>query len=86
MTDTQSLKNFETTPMNIMVEEISITQSAFAVNEKGDTVFLNARLVERMNIDHGEVLLGYSIPNYEDKRANTPWRCIHVEQNESHYD
>ena len=34
MTDTQSLKKFETTPMNIMVEGISITESAFAVNGK----------------------------------------------------
>ena len=79
MTNKQLWKAFETTPMNILVEEISTTKSAFAVNEDGDIVFLNARLVERMGIDPGEILLGHCIPNYEDKRDHTPWRCIRVE-------
>ena len=80
MTNTQLLEKFETTQMKILVEGISITNSAFAVNEKGDAVFLNARLVDRMDIDRGEILLGHCIPNYENKRDQTPWRCIHVEQ------
>ena len=84
MNNTQLIKSFDTIPMKLLVEEISMSRSAFAVNEKGDQVFLNARMVRRMEIEHGEILLGHCIPNYEDKRDHTPWRCIQVEQIETH--
>ena len=83
MINTQLRKTFETTPMKIMVEEISFSKSAFAVNEKGDSVFINARLVKRMGLDYGDILVGHCIPNYEDKRDHTPWRCIQVEKIEN---
>ena len=83
MINTQLRKTFETTPMKIIVEEISFSKSAFAVNEKGDSVFINARLVTRMGLDYGDILVGHCIPNYEDKRDHTPWRCIQVEKIEN---
>ena len=83
MINTQLRKTFETIPMKIIVEEISFSKSAFAVNEKGDSVFINARLVTRMGLDYGDILVGHCIPNYEDKRDHTPWRCIQVEKIEN---
>jgi hypothetical protein len=67
---------FETFPMKIMVEDISLAGSAFASNDKGDTVFLNKRIVERLDLEGGEILMAQCIPNYEDKRDAIPWRCI----------
>ena len=76
MNDTPQRTAFETHPMRIMVEDISVAGSAFASNEEGDTVFLNKRIVDRLALEGGEILMAQCIPNYEDKRDLIPWRCI----------
>jgi len=76
MNDTPQFKKFETHPMRIMIEDISVAGSAFASNEEGDTVFLNKRIVDRLILEGGEILMAQCIPNYEDKRHSIPWRCI----------
>jgi len=76
MNDTPQRTAFETHPMRIMVEDISVAGSAFASNEEGDTVFLNKRIVDRLALEGGEILMAHCIPNYEDKRKAIPWRCI----------
>lgn len=76
MSDAPQRITFETHAMQIMVEDISLAGSAFASNEEGDTVFLNKRLVERLALEGGEILMAQCIPNYEDKRDAIPWRCI----------
>ena len=76
MNDTPQRTAFETHPMRIMVEDISAAGSAFASNEEGDTVFLNKRIVDRLILEGGEILMAQCIPNYEDKRHSIPWRCI----------
>lgn len=76
--------SFETKIMKIMVEEITYANSAFATNEQGDAVFLNTRIVERMNLEGGEILMAHCIPNYEDKRDQIPWRCVRVGTSEGH--
>ena len=76
MNDTPQRTAFETHPMRIMVEDISVAGSAFASNEEGDTVFLNKRIVDRLALEGGEILMAQCIPNYEDKRDAIPWRCI----------
>lgn len=69
---------FETKAMNVMIEDVTVSGSAFGSNEDGDTVFFNARLVERMKLDFGDIVCASAIPNYEDKRAETPWRAVRV--------
>jgi hypothetical protein len=71
-------KSFETKAMNVMIEDVTVAGSAFGSNEDGDTVFFNARLVERMKLDFGDIVVAAAIPNYEDKRAETPWRAVRV--------
>ncbi len=71
-------KAFETKAMNVMIEDVTVAGSAFGSNEDGDTVFFNARLVERMKLDFGDIVCANAIPNYEDKRAETPWRAVRV--------
>tara|TARA_R110001599_G_scaffold220714_1_gene419168 strand:+ start:1019 stop:1447 length:429 start_codon:yes stop_codon:yes gene_type:complete len=76
MQDIPMRKTFETTSMKILIEEVSYTNSAFAINEDGEGVFLNGRMVDRLSLEGGEVLMAKCIPNYEDKRDSIPWRCV----------
>jgi len=69
-------KGFETQKMHVMIESASYTGSAFGSNEQGASVFFNQRLVEKVSIDIGDIVEAYVIPNYEDKRHETPWRAI----------
>jgi len=69
---------FETNKMQVMIEGLTYTGSAFGSNEAGDTVFFNQRLVERVSLEVGDIVEAHAIANYEDKRADTPWRAIRV--------
>ena len=69
---------FETNKMRVMIEGLTYTGSAFGSNEAGDTVFFNQRLVERVSLEVGDIVEAHAIANYEDKRAETPWRAIRV--------
>ena len=69
---------FETNKMRVMIEGLTYTGSAFGSNEAGDTVFFNQRLVERVSLEVGDIVEAHAIANYEDKRADTPWRAIRV--------
>ena len=72
-------KAFETNKMRVMIEGLTHTGSAFGTNEAGDTVFFNQRLVEKVELEIGDIVEAYAIPNYEDKRDETPWRAIKVD-------
>ena len=72
----QTRSAFETIVMRVLIESVSYTGSAFGSNEKGDIVFFNQRLVEKIGLDMGDVAVAHVIPNYEDKRQETPWRAI----------
>ena len=76
MQDIPMRKTFETTSMKILIEEVSYTNSAFAINEEGEGVFLNGRMVDRLSLEGGEVRMAKCIPNYEDKRDSIPCRCV----------
>ena len=71
-------KSFETNMMKVMIESVSYTGSAFGSNEDGDTVFFNQRLVDKVDLEMGDIVEAFAIPNYEDKRDDTPWRAIKV--------
>jgi len=69
----------QTRKQQILVEYLTDTGSAFAVTPHGEQVFLNRRLVEKMNLEGGEVLDAFLLPNYPDKRETIPWRAMRVE-------
>jgi hypothetical protein len=71
-------RKFDTEEMQVLVEELSHTGSAFGMNEEGDGVFFNARLVDRMDLETGDEVIAHCVPNYEDKVDEIPWRCIRV--------
>lgn len=62
----------------ILVEYISEMGSAFAVTEEGDQVFLNERLVTRMDVQPGDVFDAHLVLNYPDKRERIKWRAMRV--------
>ena len=68
-----------TTQAQILIEYVAETGSGFGVTPEGDTVFLNARLMERMKVKPGDIYNAFLLPNYEDKREETPWRAMRVE-------
>lgn len=70
--------SFQTHKMRVMIDDMSFSGSAFGSCENGKTVFFNQRIVERMELEIGEIVETHSIPNYEDKRQDVPWRAIKV--------
>ena len=69
---------FETNLMQAIIEGISHMGSAFGANEKGEAIFFNARLVDKVGLEMGDIVEAHTIPNYEDKREATPWRAVRV--------
>ena len=74
----EMINTFETTDMKVLIEDVTSAGSAFGSNEQGASVFFSSRLVERMDLDFGDIVSASAIPNYEDKREDTPWRAIRV--------
>ena len=73
-------QGFNTTAMPVIVDGITNSNSAFGATEAGEAVFFNTRIVQRMNLEEGQMVYAHCIPNYEDKRDQIPWRCIRVEE------
>jgi len=73
-------QGFNTTAMPVIVDGITNSNSAFGATEEGEAVFFNTRIVQRMNLEEGQMVYAHCIPNYEDKRDQIPWRCIRVEE------
>ena len=69
----------DTTKMEAVVEMNTFSGSAFAVNSAGEQIFINARIMERMNLREGGLVTAYVLPNYEDKRLTIPWRAMRVD-------
>lgn len=63
----------------IFIDCITYSGSAFAICENGDQVFLNSRIVSKMNLDEGDECHALLRENYEDKVDTTPWRAVRVE-------
>ena len=68
-----------TEKQRVLVEYITDAGSAFAVNLKGESVFINGRIVERMNVRAETEYDAFVLPNYLDKRDVTPWRVMRLE-------
>ena len=62
----------------IEIEYITCSGSAFAFCQNGDQVFLNKRLVNKMELQAGDVCNALLLKNYEDKVNTTPWRAVRV--------
>ena len=73
-------QGFNTTAMPVIVDGITNSNSAFGATEAGEAVFFNTRIVQRMNLEEGQMVYAHCIPNYEDKRDQIPWRCIRIEE------
>jgi len=69
---------FETNLRQAIIEDRSHMGSAFGANEKGEAIFFNARLVDKVGLEMGDIVEAHTIPNYEDKREATPWRAVRV--------
>ncbi len=75
----------EMTPRASLTEEAKIeidivteSGSAFGLCDNGDQVFLNSRIVDRMELQEGDICRALLLENFEDKRAITPWRAVRV--------
>ena len=66
------------TKADIEIDYITYSGSAFAVCKNGDQVFLNKRLVEKMDLHEGDLCSALLLKNYEDKIYTTPWRAVRV--------
>lgn len=63
---------------NIQIDYVTSSGSAFALCNNGDWVFLHARLVDKMDLDEGDMCQAVLLENYSDKKDFTPWRAVRV--------
>lgn len=63
----------------ICVDVLTYSNSAFGFNETGDAVFINSRIVEKMDLAEGMVVYGVCIENFDDKKRDVPWRAVRVD-------
>ena len=75
----QTNTKFKTEKMIVLIEDVSYANSAFGVNESGDSVFFNSRIVTKMDLEIGDEIFSHCLPNYEDKRAKVKWRCLRTQ-------
>ena len=75
----RNMKDFDTVKMPAVVEMNTYAGSAFAVNSQGEQIFINSRIMERMELEKGDQVTAYVLPNYEDKRDTIPWRAMRVD-------
>ena len=68
--------NFNTESMCVMIENLTDAKSAFGITDEGEAVFFNARIVNLLNFDRGDLVDARCVPNYADKRDHIPWRCV----------
>ena len=73
-----------TRQQQIIVEYLTPTGSAFAVNPQGEQVFLNSRLVVAMKVQAGDIYNAFLLPNYPDKKDQIPWRAMRVDPQLNH--
>lgn len=63
----------------VYVADLTHANSAFATTASGETVFINARIIEAIKIQPGDKLKAYVISNYADKQDRVPWRAVRCE-------
>jgi len=63
---------------NIQIDYVTRSGSAFAFCKNGDWVFLHARLVDKMDLDEGDICQAVLLENYFDKKDFSPWRAVRV--------
>ena len=73
-------QDFKTDTMSILMEEYTYSGSMFGINDEGEGVFFNSRVVDKMDLEVGDYVTAHCIPNYADKRDEIPWRCIRVSE------
>ena len=71
-------KSSITEEANIEIDFLTYSGSAFALCDNGDQVFLNSRIVCKMQLQEGDICKALLLQNFEDKKAITPWRAVRV--------
>ena len=74
----ETQKKFNLQEMPVLIEARSDTDSAFGVNEQGEEVCFSSRLVKRMDVREGDEVVAHCVPNYQEMKSQTPWRCIKI--------
>ena len=63
----------------VLVEELTYSGSAFGVLANGEGVFINSRIVDKMELAPGTAVHAQVLPNFSDKREQIPWRVVNVQ-------
>ena len=63
----------------VLVEELTYSGSAFGVLANGEGVFINSRIVDKMELAPGIAVHAQVLPNFSDKREQIPWRVVNVQ-------
>jgi hypothetical protein len=65
---------------DVITEDKAYSGSMFATTRDGEGVFINARIVQMLDLAPMEEVRAFVLPNYPDKKDYIPWRAIRVER------
>lgn len=64
--------------VNAHINNITAAGSAFATTTSGESLFINARIVEALKLSGSDVIRATVTPNFPDKRDRVQWRALRV--------
>ena len=64
--------------ISAVVDTLTENGSGFATTETGEAIFINARIMQKMNLKEFDEIDAYVVPNYPDKQDRIKYRATRV--------
>lgn len=66
-----------------VVDTLTENGSGFATTETGEAIFINARIMQKMNLKQFDEIDVYVVPNYPDKQDQIKYRATRVNKEQT---
>ena len=66
-----------------VVDTLTENGSGFATTETGEAIFINARIMQKMNLKQFDEIDVYVVPNYPDKQGQIKYRATRVNKEQT---
>lgn len=69
--------------ISAVVDTLTENGSGFATTETGEAIFINARIMQKMNLKEFDEIDAYVVPNYPDKQDRIKYRATRVNKEQT---
>ena len=69
--------------ISAVVDTLTENGSGFATTETGEAIFINARIMQKMNLKEFDEIDAYVVPNYPDKQNRIKYRATRVNKEQT---